>query len=72
MSSAPDTEITLGTGKLLFLFFGLVALCAVFFGMGYSLGKGSGRAGIAEAAAPPAGTPVTRANTSRSMGDTIA
>ncbi len=58
MSSAPDTEITLGTGKLLLLFFGLVALCAVFFGMGYSLGRGSGRLGIAEAAAP-AGTPAT-------------
>jgi DedD protein len=65
MSSAPDTEITLGTSKLLLLFFGLVALCAVFFGMGYSLGRGSSRPGIAEAAAPPAGTPVTRANTSR-------
>jgi DedD protein len=33
-----DTEIILGTGKLLGLFFGLVALCAVFFGMGYKLG----------------------------------
>jgi DedD protein len=65
MTSAPDTEITLGTGKLLFVFFGLVALCAVFFGMGYSLGRGSGRPGIAEAAAPPAGTPVTRANAPR-------
>jgi|SRR5215813_1711781 len=65
MSSAPDTEITLGTGKLLLLFFGLVALCAVFFGMGYSLGRSSGRPGIAEAAAPPPGTPVTRANAHR-------
>jgi DedD protein len=62
MSSAPDTEITLGTGKLLMLFFGLVALCAVFFGMGYSLGRSSGKPGVAEAAAPPAGTPATRAN----------
>jgi DedD protein len=52
MSSTPDTEITLGTGKLLMLFFGLVAVCAVFFGMGYSLGRGSGKPAIAEAAAP--------------------
>lgn len=38
-SSSEDTEITLGTGKMLALFFGLVALCAVFFGMGYKVGK---------------------------------
>lgn len=34
-----DTEITLGTGKLLGIFFGLVVVCAVFFTMGYLLGK---------------------------------
>ena len=39
MAVSEDTEITLGTGKMLALFFGLVALCAVFFGMGFSLGK---------------------------------
>jgi DedD protein len=39
--SSEDTEITLGTGKMLALFFGLVALCAVFFGIGYSLGRSS-------------------------------
>jgi len=38
-----DTEITLGTGKMLALFFGLVMLCAVFFGLGFSLGKNSTR-----------------------------
>src|SRR5689334_3728394 len=41
MASSQDTEITLGTGKLLLLFFGLVAMCAVFFGLGYSLGRKS-------------------------------
>jgi DedD protein len=41
MAVSEDTEITLGTGKMLALFFGLVALCAVFFGMGFSLGKNS-------------------------------
>jgi DedD protein len=41
MAASEDTEITLGTGKMLVLFFGLVALCAVFFGMGYSLGRNS-------------------------------
>ena len=41
MASSQDTEITLGTGKLLFLFFGLVGICAVFFALGYSLGRKS-------------------------------
>src|SRR5713101_4634061 len=39
MSTNEDTEITLGTGKMLGLFFGLVILCAVFFGMGYTMGR---------------------------------
>ena len=39
MHAAEDTEITIGTGKMLALFFGLVALCAVFFGLGFSLGR---------------------------------
>jgi cell division septation protein DedD len=41
MASNQDTEITLGTGKLLFLFFGLVGICALFFAVGYSLGRKS-------------------------------
>lgn len=41
MEETNDTEITLGTGKMLALFFGLVILCAVFFGMGFSLGRNS-------------------------------
>src|SRR5438046_1379869 len=36
-----DAEITLGTGKLLGIFFALAAICAVFFTMGYMLGRGS-------------------------------
>src|SRR3954454_15883638 len=55
MAASEDTEITLGTGKMLALFFGLVALCAVFFGMGFSLGKNSSQAGgPAQAAMGPA------------------
>jgi DedD protein len=42
-ATSQDTEITLGTGKMLALFFGLVAICAVFFGMGFSLGRSSVR-----------------------------
>jgi DedD protein len=41
MASTQDTEITLGTGKLLLLFFGLVGVCALFFAVGYSLGRKS-------------------------------
>jgi len=37
-----DTEITLGTGRLLGLFFALAVLCAVFFGMGFTLGRNTG------------------------------
>jgi DedD protein len=40
-SKSEDTEITLDVGKMLFLFFGLVALCGVFFGLGFSAGKKS-------------------------------
>jgi DedD protein len=42
-----DTEITLGIGKLLGMFFGLVALCAIFFVAGYSLGKNTAPANAA-------------------------
>jgi cell division septation protein DedD len=57
-SSSQDTEITLGTTKLLFLFFGLVAVCALFFSLGYSLGR-KAEPGIttASAAASPQITP---------------
>jgi cell division septation protein DedD len=40
--ASEDTEITLGAGKLLGLFFLLAAICGVFFSIGYSLGKSSG------------------------------
>lgn len=56
MAASEDTEITLGTGKMLALFFGLVALCAVFFGMGFSLGKNSAQTGgSAQSAMSPSG-----------------
>src|SRR5947209_120487 len=45
MSTSDDTEVTHGTGKMLSLFFGLVILCAIFFGMGFSMGKNSVRSG---------------------------
>ncbi len=60
MASSQDTEITLGTGKLLVLFFGLVGICALFFAVGYSLGRKSEPAiTTASAAASPQIVPGT-------------
>ncbi len=52
------TEITLSTGRLLGMFFALVAICAVFFALGYSLGRGSGGSvsGATEPPPPPSAT----------------
>ena len=61
MASPEDTEITLGTGKLLVLFFGLVGVCALFFALGYSLGRRSEPTIAAASAAIPS-QPATGAN----------
>jgi len=55
-----DTEITLGTGKLLGIFFGLVLVCGAFFTLGYMLGHSTASAGAATqiiGAATPSGSP---------------
>ena len=41
-----DTELTLGFGTLMALFFGLVLLCGLCFGIGYEVGRGSAGAPI--------------------------
>lgn len=56
MESSSDTEITLGTAKLLGLFFGLVVICAVFFALGYTLGRKSD-VGLASGVTTSAPTP---------------
>jgi|SRR5215475_9948941 len=66
---AEDTEITLGTGKLLVLFFGLVGVCALFFALGYSLGRKS-EAPVTTASAAPA--PQVSNSTSKSSGAATA
>ena len=48
------SEITLSTASLLGIFFGLVLVCGVFFGFGYSMGRGTGHA---TQAAIPASAP---------------
>ena len=62
--ASEDTEITLGTGKLLVLFFGLVAICALFFALGYSLGRKSEPAVTTASAAslPTTSTSTGKAN----------
>jgi DedD protein len=52
MDSSQDTEITLGTAKMLGLFFGLVTVCAVFFALGYTLGRKS-EAGVSPLSSAP-------------------
>jgi len=66
--ASQDTEITLGTGKMLALFFGLVALCGVFFGLGFSLGRGSVRPLAANDAAQTASGPALRPSAMKSGG----
>ena len=59
MQEAQDTEVTLGTGRLLALFFGLVVICALFFSVGFSLGRKSAPVAAAVTAAAPAPVAVT-------------
>jgi DedD protein len=63
-----DTEITLGAGKMLGLFFGLVALCAVFFGLGFSLGRKSAQPSLLSAEPSAAGMPAARPGAVKSTG----
>ncbi len=71
MPADQDTEITLGTGKMLVLFFGLVALCALFFGLGFSMGRSATKPVASEAAASPARvvTPRSSSETSTKTAD---
>jgi len=52
-------EITLGARSLLGIFFGLVLICSIFFGLGYSVGRGSAaKAAVASSGSEtPAATP---------------
>ncbi len=51
-----DTEIALGTRSLLAIFFGLVLICGVFFGLGYSVGRAGGSRAVAQASPPATST----------------
>src|SRR5437868_662314 len=45
MLASQDTEITLGTGKLLGIFFSLVIVCGLFFGLGFNFGRATASQG---------------------------
>jgi len=57
-TSQQDTEITLGTGRMLALFFTFVLVCAVFFAIGFSLGRKTSVSASTLLGAPP-GAPAT-------------
>jgi DedD protein len=54
-----DTEITLGTGRMLAIFFTLVLVCAFFFAIGFSLGRRTTLAGAGSLLSAPIGAPAT-------------
>lgn len=54
MNDSLDTEITVSTGKMLTLFFAFVVVCALFFGMGFTLGKNASVSASTTASVPAA------------------
>jgi DedD protein len=54
-----DTEITLGTGRMLAIFFAFVLVCAFFFAIGFSLGRRTAMAGTGILRNATVGTPTT-------------
>jgi DedD protein len=72
MAAIQDTEITLGTGKMLAFFFGLVALCAVFFGMGFTLGKNANQPAAGDLSPTPMASSNVRPSAVKSTSSTPA
>lgn len=56
-----DADLTLGIGSLLSIFFGIVLICGIFFGFGYSMGRRNAHVTVA---APATTAPVETAGTS--------
>jgi len=68
-----DTEITLTTGKLLGIFFGMVLICSVFFTLGYVVGHagaGSEKTDVVTAT-PATGTPAGKPSATNKTGSDI-
>jgi DedD protein len=65
-----DTEITIGTGRMLAIFFGFVLVCALFFAIGFSLGRRNTMAGAGiSLSGAPTGSPATIVRPSAAKGD---
>jgi DedD protein len=70
MSTAQqDTEITLGTGRMLAIFFTFVLVCAFFFSIGFSLGRRTTLAGVGRSVFAHSGTPATIVRPSAAKND---
>jgi cell division septation protein DedD len=54
-----DTELTLGPSTLLAIFFGVVLLCGLFFGLGYAVGHSGSSDSSASIAAAPSASPAS-------------
>jgi len=65
-----DTEITLGTGRMLAIFFTLVLICAFFFAIGFSLGRRTTIASVIGSSSAPSGTPSTIVRPSAAKNNT--
>lgn len=50
--SRSDADLTLGIGSLLSIFFGVVLICGIFFGFGYSMGRRNAHATVVPAVLP--------------------
>lgn len=57
-----DRELTLGTGTILAIFFGIVLLCGAFFGFGYKMGSTKPVQPVIAAAPETSTTPSTNFN----------
>lgn len=57
-----NADLTLGIGSLLSIFFGIVLICGIFFGFGYSMGRRNARS--AATTPPPTPLPAQTAATS--------
>src|SRR5216684_4336484 len=69
-----ESEVTLSTGKLLAIFLGLAVVCAVFFTMGYMLGRGgvspAGRTDVVNTV-PSSGNPATKPSAGNKNSETV-
>jgi len=64
-----DTEITLGTGRMLAIFFAFVLVCAFFFAIGFSLGRKTTMAVAGSLLSAPSATPATVVRPSPAKND---